>query len=99
MFIEKSTISCRTCGASHDVPVDGDEDGRYASLDTVQCGECGRRLCSCCEQFDCDGCGHTFCLDHKIAVYELDCCRQCAIEALMANEPEGAYCEVPQEVA
>jgi hypothetical protein len=42
-------------------------------------------LCSCCDQFHCDGCGQLFCADHLVSVPDgtdrpLHCCPACAAE-------------------
>jgi len=56
-----------------------------AVLPVTPCADCGALLCACCDQFHCDGCGHTFCADHLVSVPDgtdrpLHCCRACADE-------------------
>ena len=84
---KKADISCQHCDTIHtDVPVEYDEDGGYADLDTEHCNanNCTVELCASCPQFTCDGCGDKFCLEHFTKVAGLDICPVCADE----EEPE-----------
>lgn len=83
------SASCPTCDTLFEsLSVEFDEDGGYAVLEMHPCFEpgCGVLLCSCCDQFHCDGCGHTFCADHLVSVPDgtdspLQCCPTCAAES------------------
>jgi hypothetical protein len=80
--------TCPTCNTDFDrLPVEYDEDGGYAVLEVRSCAHsnCGKLLCTCCDQFHCDGCGLTFCADHLVSVADgtdqpLHCCPACADE-------------------
>ncbi len=83
------SADCPECGAAFDrVPVDYDEDGNpEIGMDATRCAleTCGKTLCPCCETFSCDGCGHAFCLAHRVMVANgvyapLECCPMCAAE-------------------
>lgn len=82
-----ASATCPTCETIHtNLPFERDETGGYAVLEVMQCAECGTLLCECCDQFDCDGCGHAHCLEHLIVVPDstdrpLRCCNNCACEA------------------
>ena len=58
-------LECPLCLATHTCPVDRDENGAYAPLETQNCNhdECTKKICSCCPQFSCSCCGLTFCLE------------------------------------
>jgi hypothetical protein len=89
MFRPKTaTVECPHCGTEFTgVPVDHDEDGEPCTeIDAEQCHDygCAVKLCRCCPQFSCDGCGHKHCLEHKTRVEDLDLCPTCAEEP----EPE-----------
>ena len=92
MATTHTNASCPTCETTFTVPVHGDEDGAYAALELTQCQECAALLCGCCEQFACDGCGMTFCLDHLVSVPDgtespLHCCPTCAAECEVVELP------------
>jgi len=64
MKMHFASASCPTCDTLFErLPVEYDEDGGYAFLEVRPCAgpTCGKMLCSCCDQFHCDGCGQTFC--------------------------------------
>jgi hypothetical protein len=85
---KKVDISCPHCDTLHtDVPVEYDEDGGYADLDTEHCNAdfCTVELCSSCPQFTCDGCGDKFCLEHVTKQDDLEFCPDCAADI---PEPE-----------
>jgi hypothetical protein len=83
-----TSASCPACHTEFDrLPIEYDEDGGYAVLEVWPCADstCGKLLCACCDQFHCDGCGHTFCADHLVSVPDgtptpLHCCSTCAAE-------------------
>jgi hypothetical protein len=60
-----TTHTCRNCETRF--TLDRDEDG-YTELPTHRCADpnCSVRLCPCCPQFQCAGCGEAFCLEHAI---------------------------------
>ena len=65
-FPKTVSLTCSECSTLHtDCPVETDEDGPYAEIETTPCHDdnCTRKLCSCCPQFVCDCCGLTFCLE------------------------------------
>ena len=78
--------SCLNCDTLFErLPVEYGEDGGYVFLEVRPCAACGAMLCACCDQFHCDGCGYTFCIDHLISVptgneTPLHCCPACAAE-------------------
>lgn len=82
-----TSASCPTCDTRFErLPVEYD-DGGYAFLEVRACADstCGKMLCSCCDQFHCDGCGQPFCTDHLVSVPDgtgrpLHCCPTCAAE-------------------
>ena len=83
-----TSASCPICNTLFErLPIDYNEDGTgYALLEVKPCaGSCGKLLCPCCDQFVCDGCGDTFCVDHLVSVEDgtetpLHCCATCAAE-------------------
>ena len=83
-----TSASCPTCDTLFErLPVEHDEDSGYAFLEVRPCADatCGKMLCSCCDQFHCDGCGQTFCADHLVSMPDgtdrpLHCCPACAVE-------------------
>ena len=83
-----TSASCPNCNTLFErLPVEYDEDGGCAFLEVHPCADpvCGNMLCSCCDQFHCDGCGKTFCADHLVSVPDgigapLHCCPPCAAE-------------------
>lgn len=89
--------TCPNCCTYFDrLPFERDEDGYGCSvLPVTPCAAptCGTLLCSCCDQFHCDGCGDTFCADHMISIPDgetpLRCCPACAdeVEPLPAAIP------------
>ncbi len=55
-----TSASCPTCDTLFErLPVEYEEDGGYAFLEVRPWADavCGKMLCSCCDQFHCDGCG------------------------------------------
>jgi hypothetical protein len=88
-----TTATCPTCDTSFDrVPVEYDDDQGYAALELRTCGNCGALLCPCCEQFQCDGCAQTFCLEHLVNVPDgtltpLRCCATCAADVEVIEMP------------
>jgi hypothetical protein len=88
-----TNATCPTCDTTFTrVPVHGDEDGAYAALELKSCGECAVLLCPCCEQFQCDGCAQTFCLEHLVSIPDgtltpLRCCTACAAEVEVIELP------------
>ena len=86
--VRKVDVSCENCDTLHtDVPVEFDEDGGYADLDTEHCNadNCTVELCESCPQFTCDGCGDKFCLEHVSKRDDLELCPVCVAEL---PEPE-----------
>jgi hypothetical protein len=81
------TMTCPHCESDHSVPVQVDEDGPYGEIETEPChhDECEVKLCSCCPQFVCDGCGLKHCLEHRTMSQMLDLCPDCAADI---PEPE-----------
>ena len=85
--MKNASASCPTCDTLFErLPVEYDEDGGYAFLEVHPCAGCGKMLCTCCDQFHCDGCGETFCADHLVSVPDgterpLHCCEACADES------------------
>src|ERR1039457_296992 len=83
------SASCPTCNTFFErLPVEYDEDGGYAFLAMHPCADsvCEELLCSCCDQFHCDGCGETFCADHLVSIPDgtarpLHYCTACADES------------------
>src|ERR1700693_524598 len=81
----KGDKTCPNCDTLHiGLPVEGDEDGAYVYLETTDCPNpsCKVRLCSCCPQFQCDGCQGHFCLNHRNLVPDgtlrpLELCNPC----------------------
>lgn len=64
-----TTVTCKRCKTVHlNVPVECDEDGPYAEIETSRCNAdgCDAELCSQCDQFRCDSCDLPHCLDHRI---------------------------------
>lgn len=57
------------------LPVQAGLDGPYVEIETVPChdDECTKKLCSCCDQFTCECCGLSFCMDHLAAELEPEC--------------------------
>lgn len=90
------TATCPNCRARHHgLPVDGDEDGRYAKLDTSPCQDdaCTKRLCYLCV-IECGGCFLGFCREHVTDYAGRFLCGECmALEASSAPEPEPIYTE------
>ena len=87
---KKVDVGCPNCDNLHtDVPVEYDEDGGYADLDTEHCNAdfCTVQLCSSCPQFTCDGCGDKFCLEH-LSLRDTDGLEFCSDCAADAPEPE-----------
>ena len=91
-----TSASCPTCDTLFErLPVEYDEDGSgYPVLEVRPCAdsECGKMLCACCDQFHCDGCGQTFCIDHLVSVPDgtdrpLRCCPACAAECEVQQLP------------
>ena len=90
-----TSASCPTCNTLVErLPVEYDEDGGYAVLEVRPCADatCGKLLCACCDQFHCDGCGQTFCMDHLVSVADgtqapLHCCPTCAAECESLARP------------
>ena len=90
-----TSASCPTCDTLFErLPVEYDEDGGYAFLEVRPCADstCGKMLCSCCDQFHCDGCGQLFCTDHVVSVPDgtdrpLHCCPACAAECEVVALP------------
>ena len=71
MRLAFTSASCPTCDTLFErLPVEYDEDGGYAFLEVHPCADatCNKMLCSCCDQFHCDGCGQLFCADHLVSV-------------------------------
>jgi len=70
--------------------VEYDEDQGYAVLELRPCAEegCKILLCSCCDQFHCDGCGQAFCIEHRILIDSGPCCDPLACCAVCAREAE-----------
>jgi hypothetical protein len=92
MATTHTSASCPTCDTTFTVPIHGDEDGAYATLELTGCAECGTLLCGCCEQFACDGCAMTFCQEHLVSVPDctispLHCCAACAAECEVVELP------------
>jgi hypothetical protein len=87
------SASCPTCDTTFTrVPVHGDDDGAYAALELKPCDDCGALLCGCCEQFQCDACAATFCLEHIVTIPDgtltpLRCCATCAAEVEVIELP------------
>src|SRR5689334_8945370 len=83
-----ASTTCPNCQTLFErLPVVYDEEAAYVALEVRPCAEpaCGAMLCPCCEQFQCDGCGLTFCDSHKVAIPDgtdspLRCCPTCAAE-------------------
>ena len=81
--------NCQTCGTTlESLPIARDECGAYAVIEDHPCAEptCGNLLCSVCDQFHCDGCGQTFCIDHLVSVPDgtdrsLRLCTECDAES------------------
>jgi hypothetical protein len=55
------TATCSTCDTFFTVD-------KGSELPTIKCADpnCPVLICPCCVQFQCDGCGQTFCLEHAI---------------------------------
>ena len=85
-----ASATCPNCDTVFsDLPVEGDQDGAYVEIETVPCHdeECTKRLCSCCDQFMCDACGLTFCMDHLGIEEEEECtCRQTDVDQFDAGD-------------
>jgi hypothetical protein len=58
---------CPTCGTSHWLAVEYDEDGPYVDLDLDPCGadHCHNRLCSACPKWTCPMCLLEVCAHHR----------------------------------
>ena len=90
------SASCPTCDTLFErLPVEYDEDYGYAVLEVHPCADpaCDKLLCACCDQFHCDGCGHTFCADHLVSIPDgtdrpLHCCPMCALECEPLELPD-----------
>jgi hypothetical protein len=99
MRTEFASASCPTCNTLFErLPVEYDEDGGYVFLEVHPCAGCGSMLCACCDQFHCDGCGQTFCIDHLVSVSDgtetpLHCCGPCAAQC----EPLGPPARIPPQ--
>src|SRR5947208_1617576 len=77
-----SSASCPTCDTRFErLPVEYDEDRGYVVLEVQPCAGCGTMLCACCEQFHCDGCGLTFCGEHRVSDGDLVFCTTCVAES------------------
>lgn len=94
---EDSMITtCRQCGSHYEV--DRGEDGYPDAVPGENCAdpECGGRLCPFCLDhfsFECDGCGHRFCDEHKTEVPDgtdrpLRLCFSCVSWARMPEIPK-----------
>jgi len=82
-----TTVECANCYTTYNhVEVHGGE----AAIPAGRCfyPGCPVELCPRCEQFACDGCGHSFCQEHRIGFQGLGLCIACLQEALESNEPE-----------
>lgn len=94
-----TSASCPNSGTLFEhLPVEYDEDGGYAALETRPFADpgCGKRLCACGNQSQCDGCEEAFCVDHLLLMPRgrgtaLRCCPTCPEE----TEP-SAVVPVPQ---
>jgi|SRR6266568_3838581 len=87
----KIDVECGNCYTSYNnIEVFGGE----AVIPTIHWfyQGCPVELCPSCEQFACDGCGHTMCQDHRINLQGLALCIGCLQETLEANEPE-CWCQ------
>lgn len=91
-----TSATCPACDTHFErLPLDGDEDGNaYAVLEVTLCGdaECGKLLCPCCPQADCEGCDQPFCPEHLEIVPDgrpqgLRCCHACAVECEQCELP------------
>jgi len=88
-----TTVTCKRCKTVHlNVPVEYDEDGPYAELDTEMCSEdgCMKELCPSCQQFVCDFCQLTFCTEHKVLDGGLEVCSECARQSVDEGAEELA---------
>ncbi len=89
----RADATCTNCLTLFEaLPVQGDEDGRYVELDTQPChdDECAKRLCSSCPQFQCFGCGLTFCMEHLGKEEEAECtCTQTDVDQFDARGCEA----------
>lgn len=82
-------LTCEHCETIHEnVPVQCDEDGPYAEIETQPCHAdgCHKKLCSRCPQFVCDGCGLTHCEEHRVRLGNLSICPVC----MAVTEEEAA---------
>ena len=62
MFFTATTIdTCSTCDTQFTL-----DKGTELPITTCANPNCPVLLCPCCPQFECDGCGQTFCLEHAI---------------------------------
>lgn len=83
---KKATEDCPNCGATHLLPVEEDEDGRYVQIDLTPCqhDECTKKLCSACPQFKCAICTLKFCAEHGTKIADDTLCPVC-IEIVRAE--------------
>ena len=97
-----ASIACPTCETIHqNAPVEYDARGGYAVLELRPCANqtCGKLLCGACDQFHCDGCGETFCLDHLVSVPDgtdrpLHLCTECDAESKPLCPACGAHADM-----
>ena len=90
-----TTAHCPVCDSVF-YGCDQDEDG-YPYFETTRCADptCEVRLCGAtCQElsFQCDGCGHRFCLAHLVLIPDgtdrpLKCCAICAAGVELVPEP------------
>jgi hypothetical protein len=83
--LQFSSATCTECRTDFDrLPVEYDGDLGYAVLPVKPCTSvtCEKLLCPCCDQFHCDYCALTFCVDHLVSVPDgerpLHLCTECA---------------------
>jgi hypothetical protein len=99
-------LICETCKTVHvDVPVQHDEDGAYAEIDTVPCrsDKCTARLCHSCPQFECDGCRLPHCESHRVRFGDQSLCPVCMAEvseeaAVVTEEEVRRYTQCAMDI-
>jgi hypothetical protein len=90
----KVLLECARCRALHHVPIQADEDGEHALIETKPCATCGADLCSGCPQFECD-CERTVCISHGVAFAGMLLCPVCIKEMTES----GAAMNAPRKEA
>ena len=91
----RELTECPHCGATHSGVIVQNDDGTGTTVieNTDRCNDdnCTADLCSECEQFECDECGLTHCLKHRIEVCGIAMCPVCCKR--LADEGGAEYAE------